>query len=211
PTPTPTPEPEPEPERQAVAPVPEAQAAPGAMLLPEQAHAVTPELSAMAPVPIATPAEVHEPVSQAAVESPAAEVPRPAAPGELALSQPWHVFSRSLPVRGGAEQLARQSEWLGTQGNVVRIRVANQALADISAKDRLRDALSEHFGQDIRLEIEVGATGSETAHAQDEAARRARQLAAEQSIASDPLVQTLQSDFGGRVLLGSIRPSTQGL
>ncbi|QDQ88065.1 DNA polymerase III subunit gamma/tau [Alcaligenaceae bacterium SJ-26] len=203
-TPTPTPTPTPEPERQTIAPVSAVRPETEALSLPEQAHAVTPES-------IATPVEVRDPVSQAAVEPSAAAATRQAAPGELALSQPWHVFSRSLPVRGGAEQLARQSEWLGTQGNVVRIRVANQALADISAKDRLRDALSEHFGQDIRLEIEVGATGSETAHAQDEAARRARQLAAEQSIASDPLVQALQSDFGGRVLSGSIRPSTQGL
>lgn len=210
-TPTPTPTPTPEPAFEVLAPEPDARSVQEAVLpQPESVREAAPEPSAIAPVSVATPAEEREPVSQAAVALPAAAA-NPVTSGELALAQPWHVFSRSLPVRGGAEQLARQSEWLGAQGNIVRIRVANQALADISAKDRLRDALSEHFGQDVRLDIEVGATGSETAHAQDEAARRARQLAAEQSIASDPLVQALQSDFGGRVLPGSVRPSTQGL
>ena len=54
---------------------------------------------------------------------------------------------------------------------------------------RLQTVLCEHFGQGIRLDVDVGAVGDATAHAVAQAERAARQQAAEDAVAVDPFVQ----------------------
>ncbi|GAB1575409.1 DNA polymerase III subunit gamma/tau [Bordetella petrii] len=117
----------------------------------------------------------------------------------------WPGLAARLPVTGLAAELARQSEWAGVQGDAVVLRVAVKTLAESESRVRLQTVLCEHFGQGLRLEIEVGATGDGTAHAVAQIERAARQQAAEDAVAVDPFVQALVADFGGRVLPGSVR------
>ncbi|MBO9356921.1 DNA polymerase III subunit gamma/tau, partial [Bordetella petrii] len=117
----------------------------------------------------------------------------------------WPDLAARLPVTGLASELARQSEWAGVQGDAVLLRVAVKTLAESESRVRLQTVLCEHFGQGLRLEIEVGATGDGTAHAVAQIERAARQRAAEEAVAVDPFVQALQADFGGRVVPGSVR------
>jgi DNA polymerase-3 subunit gamma/tau len=119
-------------------------------------------------------------------------------------SAEWPSLAASLPLSGLASELARQSEWLGGQGDQVRLRVAIRSLTEIQGKARLRTVLSEYFGTAVQLEVEFGHTGDETAHAVAQARRAARQKEAEQAVASDPFVQALISDFGAHVVQGSI-------
>jgi len=117
----------------------------------------------------------------------------------------WPGLAARLPVTGLAAELARQSEWAGVQGDAVVLRVAVKTLAESESRVRLQTVLCEHFGQGLRLEIEVGATGDGTAHAVAQIERAARQQAAEDAVAVDPFVQALKADFGGRVIPGSVR------
>ncbi len=120
-------------------------------------------------------------------------------------SAAWPELAARLPVTGLAAELARQSEWVGVQGDAIILRVAVKTLAESESRVRLQTVLCEHFGQGIRLDVDVGAVGEATAHAVAQAERAARQQAAEDAVAVDPFVQALLSDFGGYVVAGSIR------
>jgi DNA polymerase-3 subunit gamma/tau len=117
----------------------------------------------------------------------------------------WPELAARLPVTGLAAEVARQSEWLGVQGDAIRLRVAVKTLADSASRLRLQTVLCEHFAQGIRLEVEVGATGDATAHAVAQHERAERQRAAEDAAVADPFVQALVADFGGHIVPGSIR------
>lgn len=120
-------------------------------------------------------------------------------------SAAWPELAARLPVTGLAAELARQSEWTGVQGDAIILRVAVKTLAESESRVRLQTVLCEHFGQGIRLDVDVGAVGEATAHAVAQAERAARQQAAEDAVAVDPFVQALVSDFGAHVVAGSIR------
>lgn len=120
-------------------------------------------------------------------------------------AQNWPELAARLPVTGLAAELARQSEWAGVQGDAVVLRVAVRTLAESESRVRLQTVLCEHFGQSLRLEIEVGVTGDATAHAVARIERAARQQAAEEAVAADPFVQALVNDFGGHVVPNSVR------
>jgi DNA polymerase-3 subunit gamma/tau len=117
----------------------------------------------------------------------------------------WPALAARLPLSGLAAELARQSEWLGSQGDQVNLRVAIRSLAESPGKSRLCTVLSEHFGTVVSVDVEYGQTGDETAHAVAQAHRAARQQEAEQAVQTDPLVQSLINDFGARVVPGSVQ------
>jgi DNA polymerase-3 subunit gamma/tau len=118
----------------------------------------------------------------------------------------WPALAASLPLTGLAAELARQSEWVGADGDCVQLRVAIRTLAESPGKARLCTVLSEHFGAVVQLDVEYGSTGDETAHAVEQAQKAARQKKAEQAVEADPFVQALAQEFDARVIPGSIRP-----
>lgn len=118
----------------------------------------------------------------------------------------WPALAASLPVGGAARALAMNSEWLAGDERRIRLRVAIHSLVESGSQDRLRTVLSEHFGRVLRLDVEYGDTGEDTAYAVDQAERGRRQQAAEEAVAQDPLVQTLVRDFAARVVPGSVQP-----
>src|SRR5690606_23207292 len=120
-------------------------------------------------------------------------------------AQTWPALAAKLPVTGLAAELARQSEWLGVQDEVIRLRVAVRTLAATAGKQRLRTVLSEHFGTVVQLDVEFGATGEDTAHAVAQAERAARQKQAEQAVHEDPFVLALINEFGAKVIPGSVK------
>src|SRR5690606_23129926 len=124
----------------------------------------------------------------------------------LVLSEPWPVLATRLPLRGMAAELARQAERVGIEDSTIALKVATRALSQGPSADRLRAALAGYFGQPVQLRMEVGETGSETAHAVAQSERQARQKQAEQAIENDTFVKTLVDEFGGEVIPGSIRP-----
>ncbi|CAM5436419.1 DNA polymerase III subunit gamma/tau [Eoetvoesiella caeni] len=120
-------------------------------------------------------------------------------------SAAWPTLAAQLPLTGLAAELARQSEWLDVRDDEISLRVAVKTLAESPGQARLCTLLSEHFGAVVRLNVEYGATGDETAHAVAQAERARRQQEAEQAVLVDPFVQTLINDFGAMVVPGSVR------
>ncbi|WP_353191761.1 DNA polymerase III subunit gamma/tau [Pandoraea pnomenusa] len=117
----------------------------------------------------------------------------------------WPALAAELPARGLAQQLAFQSELTEVAGRALHLRVPLRQLADAGTADKLRQTLNEHFGAEVQLHVELGQVGTTAASLAAEAAA-ARQRAAEQAIADDPLVRELIDDFDAQILPGSIRP-----
>ena len=122
----------------------------------------------------------------------------------------WPALASSLPLRGVAQQLAQQSELLTMQregGNKVHchLRIPLETLLSGGSAGKLEAALSDHFGQTVRVTTETG-TVQHTANAQAVAERELRQREAERSIQNDPFVQTVMREFGATIVPGSIRP-----
>ncbi|AJC23460.1 DNA polymerase III subunit gamma/tau [Pandoraea pulmonicola] len=117
----------------------------------------------------------------------------------------WPALAAELSARGLAQQLAFQSELTEVAGRALHLRVPLRQLADAATVDKLRQVLTEHFGADVQLHVEVGQVGTTAASLAAEAAA-ARQRAAEQAIADDPLVRELIEEFDAQILPNSIRP-----
>lgn len=116
----------------------------------------------------------------------------------------WVQLSAQLPLTGWAAQLARQSEWVGQTEHEVVLKLELRSVEDMQAKTKLNTVLNEYFGKVLALKIEYGRTGSDTAHAKEQAALKALQEKAEQSVAADPFIKQLQEQFGAQVVKGSI-------
>src|SRR5690606_15424815 len=119
-------------------------------------------------------------------------------------AEQWPDLAASLPLSGLADELARQSEWVGVEGDTITLRVAIWSLAAKQGQARLRTVLTEHFGKVVNLKIIFGETGSGTARALEEKRRAERQRQAEEAVANDPFVRTLIDEFGAQVIPGTI-------
>ena len=152
-------------------------------------------------------------------EAPAAPVPQiapepePAPPPvpvpELEWDGDWPTLASALPVRGVVHQLAQQSELLECvqEGNtfLFKLRVPIETLCSPASLEKLTAALQERFNRPARVQTEIGAA-RQTANARAVAEREARQQQAEQTMHSDPFIQTLMREFGATIVPGSIKP-----
>jgi DNA polymerase-3 subunit gamma/tau len=141
------------------------------------------------------------------LESKAAAAPAAGAAPSLPDSAQWAQFVATLPLAGLVREMASHSELLSADGNHFRLRVAIKSYAETANVEKLRAALSQHFGRPVRVSVEVGSTvGATTAASVAERARLERQRNAEQAILSDPFVKELIENFGAQVDPQSIRP-----
>ena len=209
----------------AAAPVAPQPAAAPAVVAPMPAPQARPAASDMPPwddIPVFD--EYMEPAQKkteiAVAESAAAIVPA-APPVELPPAPPpvpvaalewdgdWPALASGLPVRGVVHQLAQQSELLECvqEGNtfLFRLRVPIETLCSSATVEKLTAALEERFGKPARVTTEIGAA-RQTANAKAVAEREARQLQAEETMHSDPFIQTLKREFGAIIVPGSIKP-----
>ena len=74
----------------------------------------------------------------------------------------------------------------------------------------MEQKLSAVLGCSIKVKYEKSSVQREAPAEAAQRERSARQLAAEESLAGDPGVQTLLRDFGGRLIGDSIRPESNG-
>jgi DNA polymerase-3 subunit gamma/tau len=154
-------------------------------------------------------AEAPTPAAVAQAE-PEPEPARPAIPvPALDWDGDWPTLASALPVRGVAHQLAQLSELLecAQEGNtfLFKLRVPIETLCSAASVEKLTATLQERFGKPARVQTEIGAT-RQTANARAVAEREARQQQAEQTMHSDPFIQTLMREFGATIVPGSIKP-----
>ncbi len=121
----------------------------------------------------------------------------------------WQSWMKALPVRGLLQQLAFQTElqsWK-EQGNSARASVI-VGMPQLATKEnvlRLQEALSKHLGKSVTILIEAGKANHSIA-AVEAKIKQEKQEGAEESIANDDFVKTIQAEFGATVVPGSIRP-----
>jgi len=155
----------------------------------------------------AEPASSTEP-SPAAAEVPPGPGVAPAAAAGLQASfdGDWPALVRQLNASGLIGQFLQQSELLSVESDCIRLRVPIRPLAEPGTVARVRERLGQHFGHPVRLQVEVGALAGVTAASVAEQQRGERLEAARESLESDPFVQSLLSDLGGRILPDSVTP-----
>ena len=114
----------------------------------------------------------------------------------------------AMGLQGPTRQLAAHCVWVGRTGDLVRLRIdaENTHFRRKQMEDKLVAALSQHFGQPVRLEIAEGEGSIATPARNQAIAAEDRQRAAEQAIESDPAVRAMRETFGATVKPGSVKP-----
>ncbi|GAA5787437.1 DNA polymerase III subunit gamma/tau [Chitiniphilus shinanonensis] len=156
--------------------------------------------------PAPEPAEgLYVPPGPAAMPEEEPEPALPAAPPEF--DGDWRALVVQLKL-GAAGMLAQHAELVEFQSDrfIFRVAEAHKAVATRDYQEKLRGALSDHFGRPIQVEVALGEATGDTPAAIALREKHARQQAAEATIQNDPFVQALVRDLGATVVPDSIRP-----
>jgi DNA polymerase III subunit gamma/tau len=172
---------------------------------PESAAAAAPA-AAPSSAPRSAPLKSRGTASSAAPASAGSASTGAAATG----LEDWTSIVSTLGLQGSASQLAAHCVLVSRLSHVVNLRLdpAGESYNRAQIVERLAQALSQHFGQPVRLEISVGtAAGSLATPARQQAQVADERLrAAEQAIEGDPAVRAMRDVFGATVQPGSVRP-----
>ena len=115
----------------------------------------------------------------------------------------------STALLSAARQLASHCVFLGLHGAVVRLGLdpRHQLVRTAATEEKLAQALSRHFGANVRLEFHSAATaGAETPAQAQRRASDAELSAARRAFDEDAGVKGLRERFGATVLPESVRP-----
>jgi DNA polymerase III subunit gamma/tau len=153
------------------------------------------------------------PVRSAAAAMPATATVRTTpsaatAPSVVAPDSGWPQRVDALGLDGFAKQLARHCEWLGREGDRVRLAV-DARMKHLLQDDRraaIERALSAQLNEKVRVQIEPSTSVAQTPAKLDEQREIERQRAAETAIEADPTVRALKEKFGATVRSGSVQP-----
>jgi len=120
----------------------------------------------------------------------------------------WHGIFAALKLTGATRQLAQNCDLIQRENDycLLRLPPAHQALLMPDLQEKLREALSQHFGLAIRLSIEVASPERITP-----AGLRIREQARQQeeavaAIEADPFVREAIESLDARVEQKSIKP-----
>ncbi|MBU6199728.1 MAG: DNA polymerase III subunit gamma/tau [Xanthomonadaceae bacterium] len=166
--------------------------------------------------------EAGKPEARAAAAAPAVaakSVPRsgsaaqsPASVNEAAMhaaqTQDWPALIAAAGLRGPIGQLAQHAALLGIDGDTLRLELKpdHEHLRAPLLVTQLQDGLGKALGRTLTVKFEKSAASPRQTPAdiaRDQ--RSARQQAAEQALAADPVVQGMIRDFGASVIPESIK------
>jgi len=122
----------------------------------------------------------------------------------------WRRLVEKLEL-GMAKSLAQESEFIGFSNRTFSLRLQPQHkhLSDKIYQDKLELALSNHFLEQIKIEITIAAV--ETSPAMEIKKEKAELLAkTEKSIMDDSFVKELINEFDAEVVSTSIQPKING-
>ncbi len=119
----------------------------------------------------------------------------------------WAGLIVATDLRGPVGQLAQHAALLGIDNDVVRLALKSEFehLRAPPLIEQMQSRLGTALGRPLTVRFEKTAVAAETPADVASRQRSARQQAAEQALDTDPFVQTLQRDFGARVIPESIR------
>jgi DNA polymerase III subunit gamma/tau len=139
---------------------------------------------------------------------PAAAEPSPAARPATGLAAEWLELFPKLGLSGMTGSIGANCTLIAVEGDnwLLHLDPGHSALFNATQQRRLNDALNQHHGRELKLQIELRQPEQETP-AQAAARKRARrQRDAEASIHNDPLVQQMIQQFAASIRADSIEP-----
>ncbi|MGK9064067.1 DNA polymerase III subunit gamma/tau [Stutzerimonas chloritidismutans] len=159
---------------------------------------------------VETQAEAFLDVLDDAPEAAIAE-PAPAVQPATGLAAQWLDLYLKLGLTGLTGSIAANCTLIAVEGDrwLMHLDPAQSALFNATQHRRLNDALSEYHGRKLQLDIELQTPEQETPAQAAARRRNERQLEAERSIQSDPLVQQLMQQFAAVIREGTIEPVEQ--
>ena len=142
----------------------------------------------------------------AAPPLPTAESPTPP---NLTEPTDWPAIIAALELQGAPRELARNCALLGREGAIVRLALdpRSSSMRTRAMEDKLAQALSRHFGGNVRLQFELRDDVPDTPARAAERTEAERRAQAQLAFESEPLVGTLKERFGASVLPESVRPA----
>lgn len=133
---------------------------------------------------------------------------QPDIPSATGLAARWIELCEQMALTGMTGNIVRQTTLVTEDGDnwLLHLNPQHSALFNANQQKRINDSLNQALGRTVQLHIEIQTPATETP-ALAMARRRARQQAdAVLSIEQDPVIQTLTTEFGARILPDSIRP-----
>ena len=169
-----------------------------------------------------TPAPAKHVQPQSAPRS----VPKPAAPsqskpvdksavhavlGDVQDFSNWHHVIEQLKLGGIARQLANNCTYESWCDGTLKLLLdpAHQGMCTDRSEQNFQQALESYCGSKVKLEIRVEQPQTETPAQRQVRAQADRQSQAEQSMANDPMVRSVEETFSGKLVPGSVRPVEQ--
>ncbi|MBN8713602.1 MAG: DNA polymerase III subunit gamma/tau, partial [Xanthomonadales bacterium] len=127
----------------------------------------------------------------------------------------WERLIERAELRGPLGLLAQNAVLRAREGQtlVLALQPLHLHMAVEPMVSQMEERLSQALGEAIHLHfvpLANAATAARTPAARAAQARDAAQVAAEQAITADPVVQALQREFGARVVPQSIQPIADG-
>ncbi|MEX6502732.1 DNA polymerase III subunit gamma/tau [Pseudomonas zhanjiangensis] len=139
---------------------------------------------------------------------PAEPEPLPAARPATGLAAEWLELFPKLGLSGMTGSIGANCTLISVEGDnwLLHLDPGHSALFNATQQRRLNDALNQHHGRELKVQIELRQPEQETP-AQAAARKRAnRQREAEASIHNDPLVQQMIQQFAAVIRADSIEP-----
>ena len=156
----------------------------------------------------AGPAEA--PATKAGAAAPPPDAAAAVRTSASAPSGDWPSVVAAMALQGPAGQLAAHCVLVGRARDLVKLRLdrAGEMFNRPQLVQKLAQALSQHYGEPVRLDVTVAdADRIEPTPARQQAQVADERLkAAEQAIDSDPAVLAMRDIFGATVLPGSVKP-----
>ncbi|MFL6619851.1 MAG: DNA polymerase III subunit gamma/tau [Povalibacter sp.] len=143
-------------------------------------------------VPAVRPASTAQSVSQTSANSSGSD---------------WSRIVASLRLQGPVSQLAAHCAWSAKEGSSLRLSLdaEGETFRRPALEEKLAQALSAHFGEQIKLEITFASDAVDTPARQQKAAADDRLQNARRSIETDPSIRAMREVLGGTVQPDSIR------
>lgn len=165
--------------------------------------------------------DVSKPLEAAIPEEPVAEIakslPVEAPPKEFIKSTKWHEITPQLSLSGRSAELIKHCLLEHKESGMISLILdkSSEGLLADTIQEEMQTALSEYYGESLKLNIvidQVEAVGAsikdekETPSRRTEREKNELQQQAEQNIESDPFVIELKNRFGAQIVPGSIHP-----
>ncbi len=124
------------------------------------------------------------------------------------LAAQWLIIFYKLKLTGITANIAANCTLIEKNDNSWHLQLdpTQQALFSDNQRKRINEAINEYIGHQITLKVTIEPPLHETPAIQEKRFKAEKQLAAEQSIHNDPLIQQLKEQFSAIIYEESIKP-----